>query len=427
MHRETDILVGLSVGTTKVTVIVAGRDPRYQDSVQVIGVGCSPSRGISKGVIVNLNEATESVLNAVRDAENIVGQKLSSAVVAFNSLEVNSVMTEGMVALGGREPSRVEIPDLERVIEAAQSRLSLSKNTLSVHTIPVRYFLDDRSVDEPLNMTGMRLEMALQTVSVPKTYVQNVITCVEDARIHVEGLVIKPLASSLGALTNEEMRIGIVSLSIGGGSTGLVLYQAGRPFKIQSFPIGGDHITNDLAGGLRISLKKAEELKKRLFTEDEETLRREGIDVGLALDVICARVEELFEDHVREALREYKPQLFPGGVVLSGGVARTPGIAEMLSDILKMPARIANPGELYSMPPGREDPSYVSAAGLLRYLLYRRRYPHLFIEPPQTELLPLPRAGAREPAEIYRSPSSGPKWNMKNMLEKLKENLKDLF
>ena len=192
MHRETDILVGLSVGTTKVTVIVAGRDPRYQDSVQVIGVGCSPSRGISKGVIVNLNEATESVLNAVRDAENIVGQELTSAVVAFNSLEVNSVMTEGMVALGGREPSRVEIPDLDRVIEAAQSRLSLSKNTLSVHTIPVRYFLDDRSVDEPLNMTGMRLEMALQTVSVPKTYVQNVITCVEDARIHVEGLVIKP-------------------------------------------------------------------------------------------------------------------------------------------------------------------------------------------------------------------------------------------
>lgn len=426
MNRETDILVGLSVGTTKVTVIVAGRDPRYQDSVQVIGVGCSPSRGISKGVIVNLNEATESVLDAVRDAENIVGQKLSSAVVAFNSLEVNSVMTEGMVALGGREPSRVEIPDLERVIEAAQSRLSLSKNTLSVHTIPVRYFLDDRSVDEPLNMTGMRLEMALQTVSVPKTYVQNVITCVEDARIHVEGLVIKPLASSLGALTNEEMRIGIISLSIGGGSTGLVLYQAGRPFKIRSFPIGGDHITNDLSGVLRISLRKAEELKKRLFTEEEETLRREGIDVGLALDVICARVEELFEDHVREALRECDPQLFPGGVVLSGGVARTPGIGEMLSDILRMPVRIANPGELYPMPPGREDPSYVSAVGLLRYILYRRRYPHLFIEPSQTELLPLPRAGAKEPAEVYRSPSPGPKWNMKNMLEKLK-NLKDLF
>ena len=119
MHRETDILVGLSVGTTKVTVIVAGRDPRYQDSVQVIGVGCSPSRGISKGVIVNLNEATESVLNAVRDAENIVGQELTSAVVAFNSLEVNSVMTEGMVALGGREPSRVEIPDLDREIGRA--------------------------------------------------------------------------------------------------------------------------------------------------------------------------------------------------------------------------------------------------------------------------------------------------------------------
>lgn len=426
MQRETDILVGLSVGTTKITVIVAGRDPRYQDSVQVIGVGCSPSRGLSKGVIVNLNEATDSVMSAVRDAENIVGQKLSSATVAFNSLEVNSVMTEGMVALGGREPSRVEIPDLERVIEAAQSRLSLSKNTLSVHTIPVRYFLDDRSVDEPLNMTGMRLEMALQTVSVPKTYVQNVITCVEDAKIRVEGLVLKPLASSLGALTNEEMRVGVVSLSIGGGSTGLVLYQAGRPFKILTFPIGGDHITSDLAGVLRISLRKAEELKRRLFIEDEETLRNEGIDVALALDVLCARVEELFIDHVREALRECDPQLFPGGVVLSGGVAKTPGLGEMLSDILKMPVRIANPGELYPMPPGREDPSYVSATGLLRYLLYRRRYPHLFIEPSQTELFPSPRADLKETIEVFRSPSA-PKWNMKNMLDKLKENLKDLF
>ena len=123
---------------------------------------------------------------------------------------------------------------------------------------------------------------------------------------------------------------------------------------------------------------------------------------------------------------ECDPQLFPGGVVLSGGVAKTPGLGEMLSDILKMPVRIANPGELYPMPPGREDPSYVSATGLLRYLLYRRRYPHLFIEPSQTELFPSPRADLKETIEVFRSPSV-PKWNMKNMLDKLKENLKDLF
>ncbi|MDO4786929.1 MAG: cell division protein FtsA [Fretibacterium sp.] len=427
MQRESDTLVGLSVGTTKVTLIVAGRDPRYQDSVQVIGVGCSPSRGISKGVIVNLNEATESVLNAVRDAENIVGQRLTSAIVAFNSLDVNSVMTEGMVALGGREPSRVEISDLERVIEAAQSRLSPSKNTLSVHTIPVRYSLDDRPVDEPINMTGMRLEMALQTVSVPKTYVQNVITCVEGAGIQVEGLVLKPLASALGSLTQEEMRVGVVSLSIGGGSTGLVLYQAGRPFRILSVPIGGDHITNDLAGVLRIPLRRAEELKKRLFVDDEETLRREGVDVGLALEVLCSRVEELFVDHVREALRDCDPQIFPGGIVLSGGVAKTPGIGDMLSDILQMPVRIANPGDLYSMPPGREDSAYVSAAGLLRYILYRRRYTHLFIEPTPTEMRLSPRTIVKEVGEPYRVPAAAPRWNMKNMLEKLKENLKELF
>ena len=175
MQKESDILVGLSVGTTKMTVIVAARSPE----IQVLGMGCSPSRGLSKGVIVNLPEATQSVVNAFREAENIVGKKISAAIVAFNSLDVSSVMTDGMVALGGREPNRVEVADLERVIEAAQSRLELSKNTLSVHTIPVRYELDGRPVDEPLNMTGMRLEMRLQTVSVPKTYVQNVIYCVE--------------------------------------------------------------------------------------------------------------------------------------------------------------------------------------------------------------------------------------------------------
>ena len=428
MQRESETLVGLSVGTTKITVIVAGRGPRFRDSVKVIGIGSTPSRGISKGVIVNLGDAIESVNRALKDAKNIVGQPLDSAVVAFNSLEVESTMTHGMVALGGREPSRVGVGDLERVIEAAQSRLTLANNTLSVHTIPVRYTLDERPVEEPLNMTGMLLEMALQTVSVPKTYVQNVMTCMEGVGIHVEGLVLKPLASALGALTDEEMRVGAVSLSIGGGATGLVLYSAGRPFKIISVPIGGDHVTNDLARVLRIPLRKAELLKRRLFAENDEVLRKEGIDVDLALEVIGSRIEELFVEHVQKPLSEFEPHMFPGGVVLSGGVAKTPGLSDMLGDILQMPVRVAVPGELYSpMPPGRDDTSYVSATGLLRYILSRQRHSHLFIAPTDTELHPeardkLPRARVGD-----ASISEAERWNFKNMLAKLKENFRELF
>lgn len=425
MQRDSDTLIGLSVGTTKISVIVAERDPRYPDDVHVIGMGCSPSRGLSKGVIVNLKEATHSVSKAFREAENITDRKIMSAIVAFNSLDVKSEMTEGMVALPalksheGLDPRRVEVSDLTRVIEFAQSRLERSSNMFPIHTIPVRYALDDRVVDEPLGMTGTRLDIMLQTVSIPMPYVQNVITCVENAGVRVDGLVLKPLAASLGAVTDEEMRSGCISISIGGGATGLVLYQGGRPFKIISIPIGGGHITSDLATVLRISLRDAEDVKRRIFQEDDEPLRRDGIDIDMALKVIGARVEELFMDHVMEELRECSPQLFPGGAILSGGVANTPGIKDMLEDILKMQVRLANP--LYPMPPGREDTSYVSPAGLLRYYTYRRRDPYLFIEPSTAEV----HSNVYSEGMAVQEVETGE--TLKSFLAKLTRNLKDLF
>ncbi|MCR5346913.1 MAG: cell division protein FtsA [Fretibacterium sp.] len=413
------------MGTTKITVIVAERDPRYLDAVHVIGMGCSPSHGLSKGVIVNLGEATQSVLKAFQEAENITDRKIDSAIVAFNALDVKCAMTDGMVALGGRDPKRVEIADLDRVIEAAQSRLELSTNMLPIHTIPVRYTLDDRVVDEPLNMTGTRLEIMLLTVSVPLTYVRNIITCVQEAGVQVEGLVLKPLAASLGAVTEEEMRAGCISISIGGGSTGLVLYQGARPFRIISIPIGGYHITSDLASVLRVSLRDAEKIKQRIFIDDEESLRRDGIDIDLAIQVIGARVEELFTDYVKVALSECSPQLFPGGVILSGGVSKTPGIVEMLVDILQMQVRVVTK-PLYTMPPGREDASYVSAAGLLRYHSYHNRDPYLFIEPSLPDVKPVTYSRAPvDPDELQSMTVS--RENLKGFLSKMAKNFRDLF
>lgn len=385
MPKEWDTVAGLCVGTTKVSVIVAELDPRYQsqDSMHVIGIGSAPSRGLSKGVITNLKEATQSVVRAFNEASNITNKRINSAIVAFNALDVRSITTEGMVALenrgGGGTPRRVETADIKRAIVAAQSRLDQPNSMMAVHTIPVRYALDGRVVDEPLNMTGTRLDIMLQTVLVPQTYVQNFITCVQNANVEVEGLVLKPLASALGAVEEEEMRAGCISVSIGGGSTGMVLYQGGKPFKVMSVPIGGNHITNDLAAVLRISIRDAEYLKKRIFTEDEEVLKQEGIDIDLALKVISARVEELFMEYIRVSLSECSPQLFPGGVILSGGVAEMQDVDVWLSDVLQMQVRKANP--IYPMPPGYDDTSYVGAAGLLRYYNYKQRNPFLFIEP----------------------------------------------
>jgi cell division protein FtsA len=285
-------------------------------------------------------------------------------------------------------------------------------------------------------MTGMRLEMELQTITVPMPYVHNIVNCVEASGIEVDGLVIKPITSALGALTDEEMRIGAISLCIGGGTTGVTFYRDGRPVKVGIVPIGGDHITNDLASVLRLPLNKAEELKKRLFAaQNDDPIRLDSkgqqqrtIDPNGALEIIGCRLEELFTEHVAPLIPEHDPKLFPGGFILSGGVAKTPGIEDLLSDIFKMPVRVADPRDSYhQMPPGRDDTSYINAIGTIRYMLSKERNPYRFIDPPVS----LWRSGFRKHptgkknGDDYSEPRGGQ--GMKHMLERIKESLKELF
>ncbi|MDR2180926.1 MAG: cell division protein FtsA [Synergistaceae bacterium] len=438
MFKEPDTLIGLGVGTTKIAVIVAERDPRSRETIQIIGIGSTPSLGIRKGLIVNLEQAVRSVRTAVKDAENMVGYALNQAVVSFNAGDVSSVMSSGMVALGLRARP-VEVEDVERVIEAAQTELSIPANKIALHTIPVRYSIDGNfGIEDPLGMTGMRLEMELQTITVPTPYVQNIVNCVEASGIKVDGLVIKPITSALGALTEEEMRIGAVSLCIGGGTTGLTFYRDGRPVKVAIVPIGGDHITNDLASVLRLPLNKAEELKKRLFVaENDDPIKLDSkgqqqrtIDPNVALEIIACRLEELFTEHVAPLIPEHDPKLFPGGFILSGGVAKTPGIEDLLSDIFKIPVRVADPRDSYhQMPPGRDDTSYINAIGTIRYMLSKERNPYRFIDPPVS--LWRGGSGAHGSRRDNRDKNERSKQRsgqgMKNFLEKIKESLKELF
>ena len=386
--KSDGLLVGLSMGTTKTTMIVAERNPRYPDSVHVIGFGNAPSRGITKGIITSLQDARQSVMKAYQEAQSITGisaKRLSNVIVAFNAMEIQSESTHGMVTLGGRESKAVETGDLNRVIDRARDNLALRSSMYSLHMIPTNYELDGRPIDEPLNMNGNQLDLWLQTVAVPMTNVQNVINCVQTAGLEVRGLVLKPLASSLGAVYEEEMRAGCISICIGGGTTGIVLFRNGRAFRVISIPIGGEHIRNDLSTILHVPFGEAEHLKKRIFNTDPDDLRREGIDVGLATEAVVARVEELFGVYIREALAECTPQHFPSGIILSGGVSETPGIEMMLEDILQMPVRkVQEP--VYTMPPGLDNASYVSAAGILKYQVLIEKDPYLFMESDQ--LLP---------------------------------------
>jgi len=367
-------------------------------------------------------------------------------VVAFNAVDVVSVNSSGMVSLSrNARPMPVQVDDVERVIEAAQSALSIPVNKLPLHTIPVRYSLDENpGIDDPLSMAGMRLDMNLQTVTVPMPYVHNVVRCVKRAGVEVDGLVIKPIASALGALTDEEMRVGVISICIGGGTTGITFYSEGRPIKVGIVPIGGDHITNDLASVLRLPLKKAEEVKKRIFTsanDDPIAITPKGqservIDPNVALEIISCRLEELFVEHVATMIPESNTRLFPAGIVLSGGVAKTPGIDNLLSDIFKMPVRVADPQEYYQMPPGRVDTGYVNATGTIRYILSKERNPYSFIDAPKTlwdttDFIPRTPIweGQKESSSKGRGESgmSDIGNTIRNIMEKFKESFKDLF
>ncbi len=438
MYKEPEILVGLDLGTSKIAVIVAERDSRFQEA-QIIGVGFAPSQGIRKGLIINLEQAVRSVRQAVKDAQNMVGFEITEATISFSGLDVSSVTSKGMVSLG-RTPRQVSIADVERVIEAAQSELSIPTNRLTLHTIPVKYSIDGNSgIDDPLGMTGIRLEMELQSVIIPTTVVQNIINCVESAGVEVNGLVIKSLASALGALTDEETRAGVISLCIGGGTTGLALYTDGRPVKLAVIPIGGDHITNDLAYIMKIPISKAEEIKKMVSLSDEENEEQE-LDVDVrgrtktfnireASEVVTCRLEELFTEYVSHQITDYSLHMFPAGIVLSGGVAKTPGIESYTSEMLNLPVRVAEPLDMYQMPPGRNDCEYTTAAGIIRYMTSKERNPYRFIETPVSHLrsgsalLSLQNAAKSERKSAGRGESMG----FRAFMDYLKKSLKELF
>jgi cell division protein FtsA len=378
------------------------------------------------------------VRHAVKDAENMVGFEISEATVSFSGIDVASVTSRGMISLG-RTPRQVSISDVERVIEAAQSELSIPSNRVTLHTIPVKYSIDGNSgIDDPLGMTGIRLEMELQSVIIPTTVVQNIINCVETAGVEVNGLVIKSLASALGALTDEETRAGVISLCIGGGTTGVALYTDGRPVKLSIIPIGGDHITNDLAYVMKIPISKAEEIKKMVSLAPEGDEEELDVDVRgktktfnsrEASEVVNCRLEELFGEHVIHQLSDYTLHMFPAGVVLSGGVAKTPGVEFFASELLNLPVRIAEPLDMYQMPPGRNDCEYTTVAGIVRYMTSKERNPYRFIETPISQLRsgssfgplqPPPGKNARKPANFSRE-------GFRGVVEYIKKSVKELF
>ncbi|MDR3165514.1 MAG: cell division protein FtsA [Synergistaceae bacterium] len=390
-YRGSEFLVGLDLGTSKITVVVAEREGPSGEA-QIIGIGQAPSTGIRKGQIVNIDQTVKSLKRAIEDAENMVGQNLSEATVAFSGANVQSIKKKGLISLG-RSPRTVIRFDIERVIESAQNDLSVPGGQMILHTIPVEYSLDGTSgIDDPLGMAGMRLEIELMSVIVPVAIVQNVKNCVTRAGLGVSGLVIKPLASSLGALTSEEIVVGSVVVDFGGGTCGVSVFSEGRPKHLAVISVGGEHITNDIAVVLKIPTNKAEEIKKELSLFSDSILaeqdklefeymgRAYACPLDKLTDVVQCRVEELFSIYIKNEIAASGVTSLPGGLVITGGGSKSAGIDQYLAKLVNMPVRVSLPLDSGRMPPSRNGVEYTCAAGIIRYVLEKERDPLKYID-----------------------------------------------
>lgn len=389
--REPELLVGLDLGTSKVTVVVAEREAGGEEA-QVIGVGQAQSNGIRKGLIVNLDQAVKSVRQAVSDAQNMVGQDLSEVTVAFGGGEMTSIRSKGMVSLG-RTPRPVMRLDIERVIDAAQADVVVPTNQSILLTIPVEYSLDGNvGIDDPLGMNAMRLDIEVQSIIIPTATIQNVLNCVNKAGLEVNSLVIKPLAAALGVLSPEDALAGAAVVDIGGGTTGVAVFADGRPKHLGLLPVGGDHITNDIGSVLRLPLNRAEEIKRAVslkadFEPDETvTVTNIGHDCEVSkqdlYDIVRCRLEELTDVLIRPEIKAAKISMLPGGILITGGVSKTDGIDNFMLEEMELPARIAMPVDANRMPPGRNTQEYASAAGIIKYILERERDPFRYLDNP---------------------------------------------
>ncbi len=370
------IIVGIDVGTTKICTLVGQVDDH--NDLRVIGVGVTPARGIRKGVITDLEEATQAIGESVQKAERVAGVTISSAYVAVGGGHVSSMNSRGFVAIGkGDRP--VDRDDVERAMDAAQA-VTMPHNRRIIHSIPREYIIDGQDgIRNPLGLMGYRLEVEAHIVTGAVTSLQNLVQCVERNGIQVADLVLQPLASAEAVLTEEEKSMGVVLVDMGGGTTDTAIFVEGSVWDTLVFSVGGNHITTDIAVGLRTPFVTAEDIKIRYAHANPSAVdEAEVIEIATFGDeglhsisrrelcrVVAMRTEEMFDLISREIRRSGFESLLPAGMVLTGGTADLRGIRDLAARKLQAPVRIGSPRRVKGLMEAISSPAYSTAVGLL--------------------------------------------------------------
>jgi cell division protein FtsA len=369
---KRNTIVSIDVGTTKICTTIA--EAYESNKIQVAGVGISPSSGLHKGLVVNINDAKEAIRESVRKAEQASGYKVESAYVGVTGRHVTSLNNQGVVAIT-RNDRLVRPEDLRRVLQNAQN-IKVPNDRKLLHIIPRHYAVDGQSgVKNPVGMHGFRLDVETHVITAAVASIQNMAKCIRGIGIDIDDLVLEPLASGESVLTEDEKQVGVVLADIGGGTTDIAIFKDGSIWHTAILPVAGYQLTRDVAIGLGLPFEVAEEMKKRYGTvmpayegqsdTNEIAQNGHGISYQDLSEIIRARVEEILRLIVLELPRSDYEALVPAGLILTGGSSNLSGIDVLGRDILKLPVRVGNPMNVPGISDALCDPAYATSVGLL--------------------------------------------------------------
>jgi len=374
--NASNMVVGLDIGTSKVVAIVG--QPTDDGGLEIAGIGSHPSRGMKKGVVINIESTVQSIQRAVEEAELMAGCDIHSVYVGIAGSHISSMNSDGVVAIKDRE---VTPSDIDRVIDSARAR-AISEGQRILHVLPQEFAIDTQEgIREPLGMSGVRLEARVHLVTAALNAVQNIEKCVRRCGLAVDAIILEQLASSHAVLTEDERELGVCMVDIGGGTTDIAVFTEGAIRHTAVIPIAGDQVTNDIAMALRTPTQYAEDIKVKYacaltqLASSDEMIKVPSVGDRPARDlsrqalaeVVEPRYEELFTLVREELRRSGYEDLVAAGVVLTGGTSRMEGVVELAEEIFHMPVRIASPQNVRGLADVVRNPIYSTGVGLLLY------------------------------------------------------------
>ncbi|MCM2357831.1 MAG: cell division protein FtsA [Geobacteraceae bacterium] len=373
--RNDNLIVGLDIGTTKICAIVGNLT---EDGLDIVGIGTSPSRGLRKGVVINIESTVASIKKAVEEAELMAGCEIKSVYAGIAGGHIKGFNSQGIIAIKNRE---VSPEDVKRVIEAAKA-IAIPMDREVIHILPQEFIIDDQDgIREPLGMSGVRLEAKVHIVTGAVASAQNIIKSCNRAGLDVADIVLEQLASSEAVLTADEKELGVALIDVGGGTTDIAIFVDGAIKHTSVLSLGGNHMTNDIAVGLRTPMAEAEKIKQKYgcclasMVGKDETI--EVPSVGgrkprvlsrqLLADILEPRVEEIFSLVNREIVKSGFEDMIASGVVITGGSTILEGMPELAEQIFNLPVRRGLPQQIGGLVDVVNSPVYATGVGLVVY------------------------------------------------------------